>query len=317
MFWNKKPDPNPMGVPLGDLEAMLAPTSIKVTRKDNALLAHHEHYTIRIEVVPPEVRETENGPIKAVVRLITDLPKPVLALFQGHEAESTAAFNAFAALGALYSDQGSVHIGSRLTIYEADDHAWRTLHLPLLLFTTIGGTEAILGGIRRTMTNEGGRGGVSSWTEHDFDQVQSHLSRICLCTTGGLGLSAEFGLKAGAVSAVAGDHNTALFQLMGDQPHPEMGGGLFCLLQMPHEIESEARLQKICMQLNNMEMAAHDLPPHFGAWCPGRVGNNPAYVSFLPNAFHSVSGIAVNTGYWAAARAQWANAMLATLGTCA
>ena len=61
-------------------------------------------------------------------------------------------------------------------------------------------------------------------------------------------------------------------------------------------------------------MAPHDLPPHFGAWCPGRLGNNPSYVTFLPNALHSAPGIAVNTAFWAMNRAQWANAMLASLG---
>lgn len=313
MFWNKKPDPSPLGVPLGELEAMLAPTSIKVTRKDNALLARHEHYTIRIEVVPPEVRESENGPIRAVVRMITELPKPLLALFHGRVPDTTAAFNAFAALGALYSDRDVVHIGSRLTIYEEED-SWQSLHLPLLLFTTICGTEAILGGIRRTMTGGNTNQSASDWTEDDFDQAQSYFSRMSVCTTGGLGLTAEFGLVADAVSVAAGDHKTALFQLMADQPHPELGGGLFCLLQMPHQIVDQARLQKICLLLNNMEMAAQDLPPHFGAWCPGRLGDNPSYVSFLPNPLHGVPGIAVNMGFWAANRAQWANAMLASLG---
>jgi hypothetical protein len=63
-----------------------------------------------------------------------------------------------------------------------------------------------------------------------------------------------------------------------------------------------------------MEMAAHDLPPHFGAWCPGRLGNNPAYVTFLPNAMHSVGDIAVNAAFWALNRAEYANSMLASLG---
>ena len=222
MFWNKKDEPSPLGVPLGDLMVMLQPTSIKASLKGNTLTARHEHYTIRIEVVPPETRESENGPIRAVVRMITELPKPILTLFQGKEAEATAAYNAFAALGSLCADRGNVYIGSRLTIYEAED-SWRTLHLPLLMFTTICGTEAILGALRRTMTNEGQRGGTSKWTEPDFAQVEGHLSRLCLCTTGGLGLTAEFGLNEGAVSAAAGDHKTALFQLMADQPHPALG----------------------------------------------------------------------------------------------
>lgn len=204
-------------------------------------------------------------------------------------------------------------MGSRLTIYEQED-AWRTLQLPLLMFATIGATDAILGGLRRAMGDGQGRGGASRWTERDLAQVEGYLSRLSVCTTGGLGLTAEFGLKQGAGSAVVGDHRTALFQLLADQPHPEFGGGLFCLLQMPHQVADSDRLAQVCLQLNRMEMAAHDLPPHFGAWCPGRLGTNPAYVSFLPNAMRNVSGIAVNPGFWAMNRAQWAGAMLPALG---
>jgi hypothetical protein len=80
---------------------------------------------------------------------------------------------------------------------------------------------------------------------------------------------------------------------------------------MPHQMQDQKRLQRVCVQLNNMEMAARDLPPHFGAWCEGKLGNNPAYVSFFPNALYSASGIAVNAAFWALNRAQWANAMLA------
>ena len=165
----------------------------------------------------------------------------------------------------------------------------------------------------RTLTSEDPRDGASHWTERDMAQVKGYLSRLCVCTTGDLGLTAEFGLADGPGSAIAGDHKTALFQLMADQPHPELGGGLFCLLQMPHQVEVEGRLAKLCLQLNQMEMAPHDLPPHFGAWCTGRLGNNPAYVSFLPNALYSASGVAVNAALWAMSRAHWANAMLASL----
>jgi hypothetical protein len=70
----------------------------------------------------------------------------------------------------------------------------------------------------------------------------------------------------------------------------------------------------IVERLNVMEMAPLDLPPHIGAWCTGTLGNNPAYVTFLPNFFHDKASIAVNVSVWAAGRAQWANAMLASLG---
>ena len=140
------------------------------------------------------------------------------------------------------------------------------------------------------------------------------MSRFCVCFADGLGLSAEFGISEGSVSAIAHDHQTALFQLTADRPHPELGGGLFCFLQMPHKLRDARRLNELCMELNNMEMKAHDLPPHFGAWCPGKLGNNPAYVSFLPNLMHVISGIAMNSAFWAMRRARWANAALATLG---
>jgi hypothetical protein len=113
---------------------------------------------------------------------------------------------------------------------------------------------------------------------------------------------------------MSGHRRTALWRLLGDQPHPESGGGLFCQLQLPYEIADKKRLERICADLNRMEMAAHDLPPHFGAWCPGNKIIVPAYVSFLPNALHSVPGIATNFSIWAAHRAEWATAMMPSMG---
>jgi hypothetical protein len=168
--------------------------------------------------------------------------------------------------------------------------------------------------MRRTFGGQPPRGGDSEWSEQDFEQVQSYLSRICLCTKGSSGLTAEFSLAAGVVSAVAENRETALFQLLSDQPHPELGGGLFCLLQMPQRIGDPKKLQNICAHLNQLEMEATDLPPHFGAWCERKLGGNPAYVSFLPNSLHNVSGIALNTAFWAANRANRANRMLVSMG---
>ncbi len=122
MFWNKKPNPAPLGVPLGNLMAGIAPTTIKDSLKSDTLIPQHEHYGIRVEIAPPAMRESENSTI------------------------------------------------------------------------------------RRAMANEKPRGGSSRWTEHDLAQI---------------------------------------------------------------------------------EMAPHDLPPHFGAWCPRQLDNSPAYVTFLPNALHS------------------------------
>jgi hypothetical protein len=313
MFWKKKPNAGPHGVPLEDLMVILAQTTIKASLKGNVLIATHENYAVRIDVVPPDKSLITEDSIQAVVRVTTELPTAVMSMFRGKQEQTMSAFNAFAALGALYQEGATVRIGSRLTIYEEED-AWRTLHLPLLAYTVICGSEAILGGIRRALTNEGLRNGASEWTAHDLAYVERHMSEVCFCNADDLTLTAEFGLAEGAYSAAAGDRRTALFQMMADQPHPELGGGLFCLLQMPHRVADQAKLQRICQQLNQMEMAGQDLPPHFGAWCPGKMGNNFAYVSFLPNALHSVPGVAVNQAIWALNRASWANGKLASIG---
>lgn len=316
MFWKKKSDNNPPGVPPGvplvDLQRLLAPTSIDTTIEGNALLARHEHYTVRVEVVPPEERNSENGAIQCVVRVLAALPAAMRGIFEPFDAERVSVWNSFASLGALYTEGGSVRVGSRLTLFEGED-AWRSLQLPLLLFATISGSEAITGALRRTFAKEEACG-ASDWGKRDFEEAGRLMSQLCACTFDARGLTAEFALREGAVSAVAGDHHTALFQLIADQPHPEFGGGLLCLLQMPHQFDDQQPLHRVCAQLNRMEMAAQDLPPHFGAWCRGRLGNNLAYVSFLPNALHEVPGVALNFAIWAMHRAQWADAKLAAMG---
>ncbi len=303
----------PLGVPLSDLMPMLAPTTLKAAIVGNTLIAQHEQYKVTVEVIPPEVRGTEDGPIRAVVRIKSGIPKAILDQLGGKLEGLPAALNGFAALGAVTCEGKEIYVGSRLTIYESED-AWRTLHLPVLLFTIISGSEPVLGGFRRVLGSEPPRGGRSKWSEGDFEVTHSMLSRVCLCTIGGLGLTAEFGLSEGSMSAGVGHTDTALFQMAADQPHPEFGGGLFCLLQLPHELPDEKRLEAVCAKLNQIEMKAIGLPPHFGAWCAGKRGNNPAYVCFIPNALYSVSGIALNAAVWAMNRARLANTMLAEMG---
>ncbi len=309
MFF-KKPDPTPRGVPLADLEAALEPTTLRTTRKGDTLIVKHEKLTTHIEVMAPANIEHETDPISAIVTLKTALPREFSQIAKSPELISS--INSMASLGAVTEENGQYFIGSRLTVFEGEE-AWN-VQFPLILFTVIGGIDSILGASRRIFTNEPPKDGISDWSEADIELVVSYLSRISFCNGGGQRLTAEFSLKPDAVSAMAGDHDTALWQIMSDQPHPELGGGLFCLLQLPHQIEDGEKLDRIIGDLNRMEMAPHDLPPHFGAWCRGNMGNNPAYVSFLPNALHSAEGIAINVSIWAAHRAQWADAMLASLG---
>jgi len=311
MFWRKKVAPRPLGVPLDDILQILAPTTINASMDGSTLVAQHEHFTTLVDVVAPKQRQTPDAAIQAVVRIRTELPKAIQGIFRA--PEMTADLNALSSLGSLCWDRGKVFVGARLTMYEGEE-AWPTLQLPLLAFSVISGTDAILGGMRRQFSNEAPRNGASDWTEQDMQEVLDCLASHCVCTGGGLGVTAEFGLSGGNASAVRGDQGTALFQMMADQPHPEVGGGLFCLLQMPHRVTDERELRRLCLQMNALEMEAADLPPHFGAWCPGRLGNNLAYVAFYPNPLHEVHGFALNAAFWAIGRAMWADQELTRLG---
>ena len=306
----KKRDPRPLGVPLDDLEKAINQTNLKASRDGDSLIVRNVNLITRVDVVPPGSRECGDAIIKAVVHIKTELPEEIAATFL-KRPQLAGTINAMATLGALTLEGDRCFIGSRLTIYE-QENAWK-VHFGLLLLTVIGAADSFLGSLRTVFSGEQPLKGASSWTEQDLSLVESDLSRICVCTTGGLGLTAEFSLRNGEVSAAFGDHNTALWRIVADQPHPALGGGLFCLLELPHRVADESRLDPILNQLNQMEMAPNDLPPHFGAWCRGNLGNNLAYVAFFPNVMHAIEGIALNASIWALHRAEWANAVLLRL----
>jgi hypothetical protein len=311
LFLKKNPDPRPLGVPLDDLQKAINQTSLKASRDGNSLIVKNENLITRIDVVPPTKGECGDANIKAVVQIKTEVPKEVAGAFFTDLGLVTR-FNAMATLGALTVEKDRYFIGSRLTIYE-QENGWN-LHFGILLCTIIGAADSFLGAVRTVFAKEEPSKGPSAWTEQDLSLVESYLSKICVCTTGGLGLTAEFSLRGGKGSIMAGDRHTALWRIFADQPHPALGGGLFCLLELPHRIDDQSRIDPILNQLNNMEMAPNDLPPHFGAWCRGNLDNNPAYVAFFPNVMHGIEGIALNVSNWALPRAEWADVAWASLG---
>lgn len=266
------------------------------------LVASDGEQTVRVEVVPPDgTAKDERGEIQAVVRVLAPIPGALMRQIGSLDNSLAGAWNAFAALGALHDAGGQAQVG-RLTVYR-NENAWRTLQLPLLTVATLTGGNAILGAMRRGLSGESSAGGPSAWKRADFERAGRMLERRFACTFDRRGLAVEFPLDDdSAPSAAAGGHDTALLQLVADQPHPALGGGLLCLLQLPHRYAAESELNAVCARLNALEMAAFDLPPHFGAWCPGKLGDNVAYVSFLPNALHAVPGIALNFAVWALSR---------------
>ena len=300
---------------LDGLTHALRATDLGVVRESNALIVKHRHFSTRMEMIPLD-DDADSAPDRAAlaVQIRTDLPQEVGVLL--NSAKSAAAANRMASLGALTIENERVFIGSRLTICEPDK-AWN-LHGPLILNAVIFGADSLLSAFVGALNGQGGSSAESVWQEQDFETIEALFSDRCVCTAGAEGFSAEFGLRPGEVSAMAQDSRTALWSLDRDQAHPTAGAGLFCLLQMPHQIVDESRLAPLLAQLNRLEMQASDLPPHFGAWCPGKLGCNPAYISFLPNALHDAApGIAVNMTAWAWARAQWAHITLASLGVSA
>jgi hypothetical protein len=310
MRLKKDYDPRPLGAPLDDLQKAIGQTNLKASRDGNSLIVQNENLITRIEVIPPANRECGDATIKAIVQIKTELPKEIADL--ARDSKITGSFNRMATMGAPTIDKDRYFIGSRLTIYEREG-AWK-LHRGILLSTAILAADSLLRAVHRVFTKEEPLSRASAWTAQDLNLVESHLSKICVCSTGDLRLTSLLSLRSGNGSAMFGDHHTALWQIFADQPHPALGGGLFCLLELPHRIVDESRIAPILNRLNQMEMAPNDLPPHFGAWHPGNLGNNPAYISFYPNVMHDIEGIALNASIWALHRAEWADAALASLG---
>jgi hypothetical protein len=307
MFLRKKPDQNPRGVPLDDLQKLLSTTTLKISRDAESLIAEHATAITKLKVIPPAGDEASEHPLQAVVQITTELPDNLIS----HFTPLLPILNKMAVLGAMTVENGRCFIGSRLTVFK-EEKAWE-LYIPFLLFTVVSGSESHLGAIRRTVGGEEARKGKSLWTVEDFDYAQAKLSQFCVCTGGGLGLTAEFALQPGETSAALGDHLTALWELKAGAPHPELGGGLLCILQMPHRVAPD-RIADILLELNREEMAPRDRPPHFGAWCQGHSESTLAYISFLPNVMHRIAGVALNVSIWAQHRAGFANAYLASLG---
>jgi hypothetical protein len=245
----KRFDSSPIEVLLDLLEKVLSATTLKISRNAESLIAEHETSVTKLKVIPSARDEISKDPIQAVVQITTELPENVSGFLT---PESLMTLNRAAVLGAITAEGDRYFIGSRLTVFE-QERAWN-LCLPFLIFTAVAGSDSHLGAIQAILGKREARRGESAWTTEDFDYVQSKLSEFCVCTGGGLGLTAEFGLRPRATSAALGHHMTALWQLKAEEPHPDLGGGLLCLLHMPHVVAREW-LPDILQELNRREMA--------------------------------------------------------------
>lgn len=302
----------PYGIPLDSLQVALQAGHLLVHREGNSLVGTHEGGLItRISVDCPDDFHSELGAVKAVVSVRTELPSEIGSLIRA--PEHLAVFNPMTTLGALTNEDGKLILGSRIVVYE-EENAW-DLQALLIIGAALSGAPTMLNAIHMALNRQADEpeGTESAWSDDDMDQARAYLSKFSVCNAGHGGLTAEFSLRDGEFSAAQGAHRTALWRMMTEQPHPS-GAGLFTLLELPHRISEKPQLARMLDRLNSIEMQPGDQPPHIGAWCPGTLGDNPAYVTFLPNFLHSHSGIAVNVSFWAMSRAQWANGILASRG---
>ena len=137
----KKPDPRPLSVSLDGLEKAINQTNLKASRDGNSLIVRNAKVITRVDVVPPDNRECGDAAIKAIVRIKTELPKEIAAIFL-ESPQLAGTINAMATLGALTIEGDRYFIGSRLTIYE-QENAWN-VHFGLLLFSVIGAADSFL-----------------------------------------------------------------------------------------------------------------------------------------------------------------------------
>ena len=308
-FKKKKIDLNPLGVPLGEINEMLKSTSLQSKLVQSGMEVTYGTLNAVVSVEEPPVKETPTKNIQAIVSIKTYLPKQFHKLMSNPEYRMMA--NNMATFAALTQDDSGLFLGSRLTIYE-DETGWN-IYFPLLLYSLIATNEIFSNSLRVLLGQEQPIKEASAWTDEDFELTKSYLDNMCLCTTGGLGFTAEFGVEADAVTAIMG-HQTALWRMLATEPHPALGGGLFCILELPFAFEKE-KLMTVVNTLNKAEMLPHDLPPHFGSWTIGKRKNNPAYVSFLPNVMQrEAKNIQVNMSIWANNRVQSACATLLSHG---
>jgi hypothetical protein len=307
--------------PLREVQALLNQAAVVSHLRSGVLELPKDDLSTRIVLKRPQGgRPSRDGTIAWVLRIITDIPEPIARLLHQELDTMLAGFNGFTGLGSIYLATGAkLCFGARLTMYEeesAGGTVWRELHLPIVLDCAIRSARPIIDGIAKRHGRPSGMlerlfsGRESSrWTARDLAATRELLAPLCFCNASRSMLTAEFGLDEGAVSAAAG-HRTALFQLRTDKPHPALGAGLLCLLQMPHRMGGKSRVEATCRRLNTLDMEFGDGPPHLGAWYPGSWGDNPAYISFVPNELHAVAGLAVHLGIWALHRAEWADSVL-------
>jgi hypothetical protein len=127
---------------------------------------------------------------------------------------------------------------------------------------------------------------ISRWGQNDF--------AFGMGDSNGLTIETPFGV------------DSALIQVVTDQPHPRLGTGLLAILKLPF-IPADARAAEFANTLNYHEAGRwnENHCPLIGAWSvDGNSQERVAFNTFIPNALYQ-RGLAENVTLWMLSRARW------------
>jgi len=133
------------------------------------------------------------------------------------------------------------------------------------------------------------------WSEKEFhNAVEAHMKQppALLATAGELGFTVEFPF---------GETNSSLCQIMGSQPHPRYGNGLFLLQSFSIGRFSDPDGIRLALSLNAKELTSNPSGYGFGSYAYR--DEKIHFTSFFPNAMYK-PGLLPNLYFACAARAK-------------
>lgn len=132
------------------------------------------------------------------------------------------------------------------------------------------------------------------WTEKEFENLEKEIEQppALLATRSGMSLTAEFPY---------GKTKSSLCEIMGLQPHPRYGNGLFVLQSFPIGEISQSDGILLALMLNEKELTETPFGYGFGSYAY-REGNIH-FTSFFPNAMYK-PGFLLNLYYSCGMRAK-------------
>lgn len=204
-----------------------------------------------------------------------------------------AHLNSWASLGAVLREPetGHVVVHTRCPIYATDDAVLG--HYGLLLHAAaMAHDDQVIAGICVGMGEEmpenlrqpiRGEDAEAPWGLADFRAWEKHLhERRRHATASADSLTASLPWSPAADFPGTDRGSGIVLFLHTGTPHPLLGSGLHCRLELPVEMENDDIVAWV-NRLNLLERERLSAGPGFGAWCPVPGHPRIAWLSFLPD----------------------------------